>query len=63
MKYSVVDEVVRYVYTGRLTLDWDLALWMYSVGYTMGSSQLEMWSSQFLKRRYVIEIRSILAKY
>ncbi len=63
MMFSVVDEVLRYVYTGRLTLDWDLALWMYSVGYTMGSSQLKMWSSQFLKTRYVIEMCAILAKY
>ncbi len=54
MKFSVVDGVVSYVYTGRLTLDWDLAVWMYSVGYTMGSNQLKMWSSQFLKKRYVI---------
>ncbi len=59
MEFSVVDEVVTYVYTGQLKLDWDLALWMYSVGYTMGSNQLKIWSPQFLKKRYVINGKQI----
>ncbi len=49
MNCSVVDATVSYVYTGRLILDWDLALWMYSIDYTMGSNQLRIWSSEFLK--------------
>ncbi len=52
IKFSVVEAAIEYVYTGKLTLDWELALWMYSVGYTMGSSQLRIWASQFLKKRY-----------
>ncbi len=53
MNLSVVEAAIDYVYTGTLTLDWDLAQWIYSVGYTMGSSQLRIWSSQLLEARCV----------
>ncbi len=50
MNFSVVEAAIEYVYTGKLTLDWELAQWIYSVGFTMGSSQLRIWSYQFLKK-------------
>ncbi len=54
MNFSVVETAVEYIYTGKLKLDWDLAQWMYSVGYTMGSTQLKTWSSRFMKKRCVV---------